>query len=410
MSKVIWIINQTAGKPDSGWGERHYYLSKYWVRKGYKVYIVSGSYNHLFINQPIIEGKTFALERVEEGITFCWVKVPTYNAASVFKLWSMFVFTFKILFLNKKLLGKPDLILVSSMPIFPILSGWFLKKKYNAKKLLFEIRDLWPLTPIYLKGYQPYHPIVIIMKWFEKFGYKNSDHIISLLPNANIYIDKISKNPQKFKWIPNGIDKELLINEILPINIVNQIPKDKFIVCYAGTLGLANAMEYFAKASVLLKNDTSIHFLCVGDGYLKSDLVSITNGNNNITFLDKINKSQVQSLLKLVDICFAARFDNPLYQYGVSYNKYFDYMLAEKPVLVSSNEIMDPVQLSGCGITVEPESPQSIVNGILKLKSMSNKSRYEMGKKGYEYVIKYHNFELLSNLYEQLFQSKENEA
>lgn len=403
MSKVIWVINQTAGKPDSGWGERHYYFSKYWVKKGYKVYIVSGSYNHLFINQPIIKKKIFTLEQIEEGITFCWVKVPTYNAASVFKLWSMFIFTFKILFLNKKLIEKPEIILVSSMPIFPILSGWFLKKKYNAKKLLFEVRDLWPLTPIYLKGYKPYHPIVVLMKWFEKFGYKKSDYIISLLPNANIYIDKISGNNQKFKWIPNGIDKELLVNESLPFNIVNQIPRDKFIICYAGTLGLANAMEFFIEASVLLKNDFSIHFLCVGDGYLKSDLQSIVNGNSNITFIDKIRKSQVQALLKLVDICFAARFDIPLYQYGVSYNKYFDYMLAKKPVLVSSNEIHDPVQLSGSGLTVKPESASAIVKGVLELKSMSVESRLDMGIKGYDYILKYHNFELLSKRYEQLF-------
>lgn len=50
--KNIWIINQTAGKIDSGWGERHYYLSNYWVKNGYNVNIISGSHNHLFTNQP----------------------------------------------------------------------------------------------------------------------------------------------------------------------------------------------------------------------------------------------------------------------------------------------------------------------------------------------------------------------
>ena len=50
--KVIWVINQTAGKPDSGWGERHFNLATFWVKKGYEVVIISGSYNHLFKNQP----------------------------------------------------------------------------------------------------------------------------------------------------------------------------------------------------------------------------------------------------------------------------------------------------------------------------------------------------------------------
>ena len=35
--KTIWVLNQTAGTPNSGWGERHYYFAKKWIAKGYKV-------------------------------------------------------------------------------------------------------------------------------------------------------------------------------------------------------------------------------------------------------------------------------------------------------------------------------------------------------------------------------------
>ena len=80
MSKnIIWVINQTAGKPDSGWGERHYNFANYWVKKGYEVKIISGSYNHLFINQPKTNGKWFTFEKVAKGIEFCWVKTPVYQ-------------------------------------------------------------------------------------------------------------------------------------------------------------------------------------------------------------------------------------------------------------------------------------------------------------------------------------------
>ena len=268
-NKTIWVLNMTAGKPDSGWGERHYYFSKFWVKKGYNIKIVSGSYNHLFHNQPTIENKKFTLEEVETGITFCWVKIPNYDAGSIYKLWSMIVFAIKILSLSSKELGNPSYILVSSMPIFPILSGWYLKKKFKAKKLFFEIRDLWPLTPMYLNGYSKWHPMIIIMRWIERFGYKKADAIISLLPNAHIYINPISKDNSKFKWIPNGIDKDLLVDEKLQEMIINQIPKNKFIIGYTGTMGMANALEHLINASILLKDNTSIHFVLVGDGYLK---------------------------------------------------------------------------------------------------------------------------------------------
>ena len=138
--KIIWVLNMTAGKPDSGWGERHYYFSKFWVKKGYEVKIISGSYNHLFKNQPIIdESKKFTLEEVEDGITFCWVKIPEYDGGSVFKLWSMIRFAIRTRKLSAELLGKPEHILVSSMPIFPVITGNYLKKKLKAKKCSLKL-------------------------------------------------------------------------------------------------------------------------------------------------------------------------------------------------------------------------------------------------------------------------------
>ncbi len=394
----------TAGKPDSGWGERHYYFSKFWVKKGYDVKIISGSYNHLFHNQPKVGKETFTLEEVEKGITFCWVKIPEYDGGSIFKLWSMIVFAFRILSLSTKQLGKPSIILVSSMPIFPILSGWYLKKKHKATKLLFEIRDLWPLTPIYLKGYSKWHPMVLVMAWVEKFGYRKADAIISLLPNAHTYINKISKDSSKFYWIPNGIDETLLVNEKLPDAVKKQLPKDKFVIGYTGTMGMANALEYLIEASIMMKENTNIHFVFVGDGYLKKELQEQVKNTNNVTFISKINKNQVQNMLSYFDVCFVGRNKTKLFDYGVSSNKFFDYMLAKKPVISSSNKIKDPVELSGCGFVVEAESATTIVDGILKFYEMSVKEREKMAKKGYDYVKKHHNFEYLSDLYIKLFE------
>ena len=206
----------------------------------------------------------------------------------------MLVFSFKILFLKSKVLGKPSIIIVSSMPIFQILSGIYLKKKYTAEKLLFEIRDLWPLTPMYLSNFSKYHPMVLIMKLIEKIGYKKSDKIVSLLPNAYKHIDRVSGNPSKFHWIPNGIDEKLLKNEGIATAIKNKIPTNKFIVGYAGTIGMANAMEYFIGASILLKDNANVHFVIVGDGYLKNQFIAETIDNKNITFIDKINKNEIQ--------------------------------------------------------------------------------------------------------------------
>lgn len=403
MSKTIWILNQTAGKPDSGWGERHYYLSRYWVKKGYKIKIISGSYNHLFKNQPITENKRFTLEEMEEGITFCWVKIPIYKDSGFAKFWSNIVFTVKILLLPVDILGKPDVIIMSSMPIFPIVSAVKLKNKFKAATLITEIRDLWPLTPMYLKGYSQYHPLVKIVGWFERYAYQKSDKIVSLLPNASEYITGISKDISKFEYIPNGIDEAMLVKEPLPKEVIDKIPDNKFIIGYTGTMGMANALEYFVEASILLKDNPKIHFVLVGDGFLKKVLQEKTLKQPNITFIPKINKNQVQQILTYFNVCFIGRNDTPLFDHGVSSNKYFDYMLAKKPVLVSSNKIKDPVELSNCGIIVKPESAEAIKCGILELFNLSTEEMNKFGDNGYNYVKKYHNFNFLSEAYLKLF-------
>lgn len=147
------------------------------------------------------------------------------------------------------------------------------------------------------------------------------------------------------------------------------------------------------------KDREAFHFVLVGDGYLKAELESKSVGLTNITFIPKIRKNQVQAMLKHFDVCFVGRNDSPLFQHGVSANKYFDYMLAGKPVLDANNYIKDPVELSGCGIIVRPESAEAIVQGVLQLYNMPADERERMGRLGYEYVTKHHSIRYLAEVY-----------
>jgi glycosyltransferase involved in cell wall biosynthesis len=247
------------------------------------------------------------------------------------------------------------------------------------------------------------HPAVRFLGWFEKIGYKKSDCIVSLLPNSRAHIESVAGKKVDFQYIPNGIDENLLKSEELPEKFDEKIPEDKFVIGYAGTIGLANALEYLVEAAIMLEKDPRFFFVIVGDGYLKKDLEKIAKNSTNILFIPKIKKSQVQNVLKIFDACFVGRSDSDLYKHGVSANKYFDYMLACKPILDSNNFIKDPVEMSGCGIIVKPESANDIVNGILKLKSMSNAERFEMGKKGLKYIKENHDISKLAFQYSSLF-------
>ena len=402
--KVIWIINQFAGTPESGWGERHYYLGQYWKKMGYEVKIISGSFNHVFNKFPETSGR-YTIED-QDGITFCWVQSPTYRPLSLMRFWSMLIFAFRIYRLPIDKLMKPDIIIVSSMPIFPILPAYHLKKKLKARMLVFEVRDLWPLTPRYLGGYRGWNPMIIILKWFERFAYRRSDKIVSLMPNPQHYINTISGDPKKLYHIPNGINQEVLQTEMVNQEIIDSIPKNKFIVGYAGTLGLANAMEYFIEAARLLKDHPEIYFVIIGDGYLRNELITQAKGIGNIKFLEKVPRKRVQSIIKKFDVGFISSRNLSLYCYGGAANKFFDYMLASKPILASYVDNNDPVKLSGCGLRVSPEDPNAIKAGILRLFHMPQRQREEMGAKGYVYLLQKHDIRILASQFADIFDGK----
>jgi hypothetical protein len=248
------------------------------------------------------------------------------------------------------------------------------------------------------------HPAVRFIGWFEKFGYKKADKIVSLLPNAAEHFEEVAHAGSKFVYIPNGLDEEVLGKELAPTADLERIPENKFVIGYTGTLGLANALEFFVEAAGMLKDDPRFFFVVVGEGYLKKQLEEVSKDFGNIIFLPKVRKNQVASFLDKFDVCFVGRNDSPLFKHGVSANKYFDYMLASKPVLDSNNFIKDPVELSGCGIIVKPDSSEAIRDGILHLHSLGKDKLVEMGEKGKEFVKLNHSITFLSNEYVKLFE------
>lgn len=405
MQKTIWIINQYAGSPHHGMNFRSYYLAKELINEGSEVTIFSGSFSHLFSNSPQVSS-TFTKESLD-GIDYIWVKTPKYEASKSFKrLVSMLIFSLKLFLFNPFSLKKPDVIIISSLSLFPILNA-YLWSKLLKTKLIFEVRDIWPLTLIELGNVSKYNPLVLLLAWLEKLGYKKADYVVSLLPKAKEHMIAKGLDEKKFIYIPNGINLQELKNpEPLEPHIISQIPQNKFIVGYAGTLGIANALEYFLEAALLLENQTDIHFVLVGNGSEKESLVNYTKTKQlyNVTFIDAIAKKQIQSMLQYFDICYIGWHHYPLYRFGISANKLYDYMYAQKPILHSVDAGNDPIAEAECGISVAPENIQEIVNAILEFYQMNDDERATLGKKAKEYVVKHHSYEILALKYKKLFQ------
>lgn len=401
MSKTIWFINDYAGSHYHGMEFRNYYFAKEFVKRGYKVTIITASYMHLFKKLPETKGN-FTFENIDD-INYLWIKVPKYSKSTDPKrILKWFVFTKKLYSLPLHKMDKPDVIIASPMAPFLVFPAYNLAKKYNAK-FFYEVKDIWPLSLQELGGYGDWNPLIAAMRFAEKFAIKKADKVISSLKNYGEHIQNDLKINKSFEWICNGIGlEEYEVIESLPKEVEQQLPKNKFIVGYTGSITNANDMETFCKAVEMLKYHKDIVFVVVGDGKDKQNLVNTYGTLDNIIFIKPIKKSQVQSMLDRFDICYIGWRKENLYNYGISANKIFDYMYSGKPILHAYSGKGDLVAIANAGITVEAENPDAIAKGILKFYNMPKDERSNLGKNAKAYVLDHFTYEKLAKKFEEI--------
>ena len=387
--KTFYIINQYASTPETGGAVRHYNLAKELAKRGHKVYLIAASYNHLLLTPPYLKDD-YRIDDIS-GFKFVWIRMPRYaHSHSKIRVLNWFIFAWKILKLSKIISDKANTILYSSPSLVPFLGAYLLARKLNSK-LVWDIRDLWPLTLIELGKISKLHPFILFHQWLENFACRKSDFIISNLPMVYNYLLKKGVKQSSFSWIPNGLSIDNFRKKnFLNLKTKKQLPLKKFIIGYAGSLGISNAPKPLLDAVLLTRNDKNIHYVLVGNGGLRKTIEEfiLNNKLTNITLLNAIPKNEIPSLLKYFDICYAGFNKSSLYKYGTALNKLPEYFMSGKPILFSINSPYKPVNKAKAGFTVPAEDTKAIVRAIYKLKKMPLIKRKQLGKNGQDYAIK----------------------
>ena len=235
----VWIINHHALTPDMSGGTRHYDFAKELVSRGYKVTIIASSFHYAkFEEMKVYDENQNYLQETIDGIDFIWFKTPSYSGNGFARVKNMLSFMFSVINKIPKLnLVRPDTILGSSVHLFAVYAAYSLSKKYNTR-FIMEVRDLWPQTLIDM-GISKWHPFIVLLGWLENYLYQKADKIVTLLPQAHLYIENfVSSN--KIVWVSNGTDINNATKEYK-----NKLDKSKFNVVYTGTHGLANNLDIF---------------------------------------------------------------------------------------------------------------------------------------------------------------------
>src|SRR5690606_38135680 len=107
-------------------------------------------------------------------------------------------------------------------------------------------------------------------------------------------------------------------------------------------------------------------------------------GSENMLFLDPVSKGKIPALLREFDAVYIGWRALSLYRHGVSPNKLFDYMMAERPVVHAINAENNMVKEAGCGITVPAENAKAVAEACIELSVMHECERVKLGQRGRE--------------------------
>ncbi|MDS1140049.1 glycosyltransferase family 4 protein [Pusillimonas sp. SM2304] len=407
-NKNIWYVHPYAGGPGVGRYTRPYALAKYWQQLGAKATVFTSA-NHHQLDRPQPEGA-----RNIHGVNYEFIHCRDYVGNGVGRILNMGNFAWN-LWRNgdsyASRYGKPDFVICSSPHPYAFPSAHRLAKRFKAKSV-FEVRDLWPLGFIELLGVHKMHPLVLITGWLERYAYAHADAVVSLLPETLVYMKKQGLDPAHWYYVPNGVDAgggASIESEESPkhpsVLRAEELRNAGYtVVAYTGALGRPNQVETLVEALAVAKRSGSSRLaaIIIGRGEMRDKIYQLVQQyglGETVSLYEQAPKQIIMQLLNAVDIGYISLKPGPLFQFGISPNKLFDYMLAGLPIVSSIRAGNDPVAQAGCGESTPSGSSTDIASALTKLASLSREERAILGRNGNEYVMKNHSYQVLAQKY-----------
>lgn len=408
----IWYIHHYGGGPGVGIYDRPYQLARAWERQGHSATIFIASFHHLLEQHSTPHSNG----RLVDGVRYIGVPARLYSGNGLSRMLNIWDFS-KNLYAAGRLYARdvppPDAVIASSPHPFSIFAAYKLARQHGAK-LIFEIRDIWPLSITEILGTSKLHPFVQMCAAAERFALNRADLVASVLPRADSYLADRGYGSKPFVWVPNGIAQSVPLKKIGFVSKEGREAADKIkewrsqgrvIISYIGSIGIPNAVDLLLRAIAFGQENGEADgcgVAIIGKGNQLQELVRFAKEKklSNVYFSGALPKEDAINILKYTDIGYAGlRNIESLFCYGISPNKIADYLNASLPVFLPIEPCGDPVSESGGGIARRVETPEAVWTALRELLLMPTEQRRLLGEKGRNYMAREYDYERIARRY-----------
>ena len=358
----ILIFYQYFTTPKGSWGTRIYEFSKEWVNKGHDVTVVTSIYS-----KSDLKAVKFIENQIFEGIKVKVLNIKIDNKQPIIKRIFSFIL-YSIISSWYAFTLKADIVISSSGPITVGIPG-LISKIFSKKKLVYEVRDLWPEVPIEV-GVIKNVFLKKVAYFFEKKLYENASLVVGLSPGIRDHI--ISNfNHKNVISVTNSANLNLFgEKKYFDDNILNE---NDFYGIYTGNIGEINNSFWLVDAARNLKNKNidNIKIVLVGDGQLKPEIISIIKKEKliNLIHFDLMPKERLVPFIQNANVSFVPLSPNPILDTS-SPNKFFESLAAGVPVIQTTKGwIKDYIEINNVGFNLDGNDSESLSELLIKLKN-----------------------------------------
>jgi glycosyltransferase involved in cell wall biosynthesis len=361
----------------------------------------AGFGHHSGIERRLAAGGLYGSEWYD-GVRFVWLRTVPYRGNTWRRQANMlsFLVAFMVVQARER---RPDFVIGSTVHPFAAFGGW-LAAKLRGARFAFEVRDLWPQTLVDLGAMRVGSAGERLLRGLEAFLVRRAGAVITLLPGMRDYLAERGLPTEHVVYIPNGADLEAFSAAAPPVGLPAEVERGmreitrlraegRFVLGYLGAFGRVNRVDVIAKAGAVAerRDPGRIGVVLIGSGPERPEVERIAAGAPAVAFGPPVPRSTVPVLLRAVDATVVHTTYTPVYRYGISFNKLFEYMAAERPVVFACDSAYDPVAATGAGITVRPDDPDLLADAFLELARATPEARAAMGSAGRDYVAREHN-------------------
>lgn len=278
-------------------------------------------------------------------------------------------FMLNVAFLWKGIVSNADVIFVDSTPPTQGLMASMVKK-IKKIPIVYNLQDVFPDSMV-TAGFTKENSIIWkIGRMIENITYKNADHIITISDSMRENILKKGVKEEKVSTICNWID----IDKVFPIDkdknkIYEEfaIPRDKFVVLYAGNFGAAQGADIILKVAQNVQEYKEICFVVFGGGSEFYDFKIKSSVCENIIVNKLLPIERVSEVYSVGDIALITC------KKGVGKNgmpsKTWSILACNTSVVASfdvESDLARVIKKANAGITIEPENVNELTQAILK--------------------------------------------